>query len=148
MENIMIKTYSIGEVAKQIGVSTHTLRFYDKEGLLPDVHKNSAGLRRFTQEDVNWLKIMECLKSTGLPLKEIKHYLQLSKLGDATLQERLQIFQKQKQRLEEQIKELKNNMERINFKIKYYKAALHDGEADVFSKNDELQQERERLFKI
>jgi len=144
----MIKTYSIGEVAKQLGVSTHTLRFYDKEGLLPNVHKNSAGLRRFTQDDINWLKVMECLKSTGLPLKEIKYYLQLSKLGDATLQERLQIFQKQKQRLEQQIKDLQSNMERINFKIKYYKAAINDGEAAVFAKNGDLQQERERLFKL
>ena len=57
-ERIMMKTYNIGEVAEKIGISTYTLRFYDKEGLLPNVHKNSAGLRRFTQEDINWLNIL------------------------------------------------------------------------------------------
>ena len=59
-----MKTYSIGEVAKLMGLTTHTLRFYDKEGLLPNVRKNSAGLRRFTEEDINWLLILDCLKST------------------------------------------------------------------------------------
>ena len=139
-------TYSIGEVAKITGMTTHTLRYYEKEGLLPNIHKNSAGLRRFNDKDMAWLAILECLKSTGLPLKEIKHYLELSKEGDATLQERLRIFQKQKKHLEEQIRALHENMEKINFKIKYYEAALKDGEKDVLNKNNDLRQEGERLF--
>ena len=140
-------TYSIGEVAKKTGLSTYTLRFYEKEGLLPNIRKNSAGLRRFSDDDLGWLAILDCLKSTGLPLKEIKRYFELSKLGDATLRERMQIFERQKNRLEEQIKVLQRNMEKINFKIKYYQAALRDGEKEVFSKNSQLDAERNRLFK-
>ncbi|MBR1825661.1 MAG: MerR family transcriptional regulator [Alphaproteobacteria bacterium] len=140
-------TYSIGEVAKLMGITTYTLRYYEKEGLLPNIRKNSAGLRRFSEHDLAWLNILECLKSTGLPLKEIKRYLELSKEGDKTLQERLQIFLKQKQHLEEQIRALSDNMEKINFKIKYYEAAIQDGEAQVYEKNKELKAERNRLFK-
>ncbi len=142
-----MKTYSIGEVAKRVGVTTYTLRFYEKEGLLPHIHKNSAGIRRFSEQDLNWLEIVECLKSTGLPLKEIKHYLELIKDGDSTLKERMQIFLAQKARLEHQIKALRDNMEKINFKIKYYKAAIKDGESQVYEKNEALKAERNRLFK-
>lgn len=140
-------TYSIGEVAKKTGLSTYTLRFYEKEGLLPNIRKNSAGLRRFSENDLNWLSVLDCLKSTGLPLKEIKRYLELSKQGDATLKERMQIFERQKKRLDEQIKVLQSNMEKINFKIKYYQAAIKDGEKEVFNKNSSLEAERNRLFK-
>lgn len=141
-----MKTYSIGEVAKIMGFTTHTLRYYDKEGLLT-VRKNSAGLRRFNEEDLAWLHILSCLKATGLPLKEIRHYLNLSRQGNKTLQERMTIFQKQKQRLEEQINILKQNMEKIDFKIKYYEAAMQDGEKDVFIKHPELKKQGDKLFK-
>ena len=139
--------YSIGQVAKITGLTTHTLRYYDKFGILPSVGKNSAGLRRFTDDDLRWLNILECLKSTGLQLKDIKHYIDLSKQGDNSLQERYQIFLKQKQRVEEEMLKLKSNMEKINFKIKYYETALKFGEANVYKQNPELLKSRNRLFK-
>lgn len=142
-----MKFYRIGEVAEILGITTYTLRYYEKERLLPRIRKNSAGLRCFTPEDLNWLQILECLKSTGLPLKEIRHYLELSQKGDATLNERLQIFQKQKNRLEKQISDLQVNMEKINFKIKYYEQALQKGEKNVYSNNQAFAKERDRLFK-
>lgn len=138
--------YTIGQVAKRIGVTAHTLRFYDKEGLLPNVRKNSAGIRRFSEEDLNWLGVLECLKSTGLQLKEIKHYLDLCRQGKASLQERMEIFLKQKKRIEEQIAGLQQNMEKIKFKIKYYEAALTDGEENLYEHHPELLKEREKLF--
>ncbi|MBQ9271870.1 MAG: MerR family transcriptional regulator [Alphaproteobacteria bacterium] len=141
-----MNTYSIGDVAKLMGVTTYTLRYYEKEGLLPNIRKNSAGLRRFSEQDLVWLNILECLKSTGLPLKEIKHYLELSKDGDKTVKERMEIFLTQKKRLERQIQALKDNMEKINFKIKYYEAAIQDGEKNVLSKHRDLEAERKRLF--
>lgn len=139
--------YSIGQVAKITGLTTHTLRYYDKLGLLPTVGKNSAGLRRFTDDDLRWLNILECLKSTGLQLKDIKHYIDLSKQGDNSLQERYQIFLKQKQRVEEEMLKLKSNMEKLEFKIKYYETALKCGEANVYSQAPELLKSRNRLFK-
>lgn len=67
--------YSIGQVAKKLGLTAHTLRYYDKEGLLPFVRKGSSGARVFEDEDVDWLIIIECLKGTGMQLKDIKKYL-------------------------------------------------------------------------
>ena len=141
-------SYSIGEVAKMMGLTTHTLRFYDKEGLLPNVRKNSAGLRRFTDDDVRWLSILECLKSTGLQLKDIKHYIDLAKLGDESLQERLEMFKQQRIKVENQICELQKNLEKIDFKIKYYCEAIKNGEKNVYKCNEMLAIERKRLFPI
>ena len=68
--------YSIGQVAKKLGLTAHTLRYYDKEGLLPFVRKGSSGARVFEDEDVDWLIIIECLKGTGMQLKDIKKYME------------------------------------------------------------------------
>lgn len=89
-------SYSIGEAAKMVGLTAHTLRFYDKEGLLPFVKKTSSGLRAFTESDIEWLKIIECLKGTGLPLKQIKQYIDWCMEGDATIPQRLNMFIEQK----------------------------------------------------
>ena len=140
-------TYSIGEVAKRTGMTTHTLRYYEKEGLLPVIHKNSSGARRFNEHDMECLEVLECLKSTGLPLKEIKLYMDLRQKGDTTLNERLQIFIRQKKRLEDQILVLNESMDKINFKIKFFEEAIKVGEDKVFEKNDELKAECKRLFK-
>ncbi|MBR6355273.1 MAG: MerR family transcriptional regulator [Alphaproteobacteria bacterium] len=141
-------TYSIGEVAKRTGLSTYTLRFYEKEGLLPSIRKNSAGLRRFSEPDLRWLEIIECLKSMGMPLKAIKHYLDLYKQGATTVMERKRMILEQKEHLEEQMKALQDNIERINFKIKYYELVDEVGESQVFEEHQELKAEYERLFHL
>lgn len=141
-------TYSIGEVAKRTGLSTYTLRFYEKEGLLPSIRKNSSGLRRFTEQDLKWLEVIESLKSMGMSLKIIKHYLELYKEGATTVMERKRMILEQKERLEEQMKALQENIERINFKIKYYEIADEIGESLVFEKHPELKAEYERLFHL
>lgn len=84
-------TYTISEIAEKMGVSVHTLRFYDKEGLLPFVDRVN-GRRVFKDEDFAWLRIISCLKNTGMPLKEIRQYMELCKLGDASLQERQEMI--------------------------------------------------------
>lgn len=143
-----MKTYSIGEAAKLINVTAHTLRFYDKLGLLPNLRKNSVGLRRFTEEDVHWLFILQCLKETGLQLKDIKKYIDLAQKGEETLQERLEMFQQQKVRIERQIANLQRNIEKIDFKVRYYEEALKSGEANVYKNNKKLAEDKKRLFKI
>ena len=95
--------YSIGQVAKKTGLSVHTLRYYEKEGLLPFVRKNSSGLRIFSDSDLGWLELIECLKATGLHLKGIKQYIDWYIEGDSTLQLRLDMFRQQKIRIEEQM---------------------------------------------
>lgn len=138
--------YSIGQVAKKLGLTTHTIRYYDKEGLLPFVRKGSSGARVFLDEDVDWLLIVECLKGTGMPLKEIKKYIQLCQQGDQTLQTRLEMFKKQKIKIEEQMATLNHYMEKINFKIAYYDDAVKHGSDDIYNRNKWLAKERERIF--
>ncbi len=138
--------YSIGQVAKKLGLTTHTIRYYDKEGLLPFIRKGSSGARVFEEDDVDWLIIVECLKGTGMPLKEIKKYIQLCQQGDETLQTRFEMFQKQKVKIEEQMSTLQKYMEKINFKIAYYGDAVKHGTDDIYTRNKWLAAERERLF--
>ncbi len=138
--------YSIGQVAKKLGLTTHTIRYYDKEGLLPFVRKGSSGARVFEEDDVDWLIIVECLKGTGMPLKEIRTYIQLCQQGDATLQKRFEMFKKQKEKIEKQMNTLKQYMEKIDFKIAYYGDAIKHGTDDIYIRNTWLATERERLF--
>lgn len=138
--------YSIGQVSKKFNLSPHTLRYYDKLGLFPKVGKSSSGLRRFSEEDLSWLGIIECLKATGLTLKGIKHYLDLAERGNQTISERKQIMLKQKAQVEQEIKALKQNLQKLNFKIKYYELAEKLGEENVYQQNPEMLTERDRLF--
>ncbi|MBO5038331.1 MAG: MerR family transcriptional regulator [Alphaproteobacteria bacterium] len=138
--------YTIGQVAKKLGLTAHTLRYYDKEGLLPFVKKGSSGARVFEDDDLDWLLILECLKATGMHLKDIKKYMDLCLVGDSTLQERMNMFVRQKKRIEEQMQQLNKYMEKIDFKIAYYTEAVKNGSADIYKKNKYLAQERERIF--
>ena len=92
--------YTVGEMAKRLGVPASTLRYYDKEGLLPFVGRSSGGIRIFEEKDFEWLRIIECLKKTGMSLKDIREYIELAMQGDATIAQRLEMFRKQKAVLE------------------------------------------------
>ncbi len=127
--------YSIGQVAKKTNLSTYTLRYYEKEGLLPFVKKNSSGLRVFSDNDLNWLSMIECLKETGMPLKGIKQYIDWFVEGDSTLVKRLDMFKQQKIRIEEQIAMLQKNMNRINYKIELYEQAVAKGSLEQVLKS-------------
>lgn len=119
--------YSIGQVAKKTGLSVHTLRYYEKEGLLPFVRKNGAGLRVYADTDLGWLEMIECLKATGMTLKGIKQYIDWYIEGDSTLVNRLEMFKNQKIKIEEQMSELQRHMNKIEYKIKLYSEAVKVG---------------------
>ena len=80
--------YSIADAAKMTGVSASALRYYDKEGLLPDVERLSGGSRVFSDDDLQWIRVIECLKKAGLTIKDIRRYTQLVQAGDDTLPDR------------------------------------------------------------
>ena len=122
--------YSIGEAAKRIGVSASALRYYDKEGLLPDVKRSSGGVRVFSESDFRWLSLIECMKKAGMSIVEIKEYLSLMEKGDSTIPARLALFEKRKAKLEEQIKELEDTKKVLEYKIWYYQRAKELGSVD------------------
>lgn len=130
-----MKTYSISEVAKQLDLTVYTLRYYDKEGLLPFVERTSSGIRMFKESDIEALKVIECLKSTGMPIKEIKNFIDWCSDGDATLQQRYDMFIERKASVETQLEELKKTLELIDHKCDYYKTALEAGTEDVHKAN-------------
>lgn len=99
-------TYTIGEISKRFNISISTIRYYDKEGLLPDI-KRENGIRKFSEQDVETIFIIECLKKTNVELKDIKRFIMMVKQGDSTIDERLNFFKEQKEKTLNQIKVLK-----------------------------------------
>ncbi|MNW36862.1 HTH-type transcriptional regulator AdhR [compost metagenome] len=130
-----MKTYSISEVAKELNLTAYALRYYDKEGLMPFVERTSSGTRLFKESDIDALKIIECLKSTGMPIKEIKNFIDWCSGGDSTLQQRYDMFMERKATVEAQMKELKKTMEVIEHKCSYYKTALDAGTENIHKNN-------------
>lgn len=122
-----MKTYTIGEAAKVLNLTPYTLRYYDKEGLMPFVERTAGGTRCFKESDLEALRIIECLKMTGMPIKEIKTFIDWCSDGDATLQERFNMFQERKAAVEAQMRELAETMRIIEHKCQYYQAALDAG---------------------
>ena len=112
--------YTVGEMAKLLNIPGSTLRYYDKEGLLPFVERSSGGIRMFQEKDYEWLKVISCLKKAGMSLKDIREYINLAMQGDDTIDERLALFEKQRKNLETQMAEL-------NFKCWFYETAKKAG---------------------
>lgn len=119
--------YRINEVAQMIGLPVTTIRYYDREGLLPDVRRSEGGQREFSDEDVHLLHLIECLKRTNMPIKDIRRFSALVRQGDATLEERRQMFYERREAVAAQIAELQATAELIDRKCAYYEAAVAAG---------------------
>ena len=98
--------YTVGETARMLHVPASTLRYYDKEGLLPSVERTSGGIRMFKDDDIEWLRIIDCLKKSGMSIRDIREYIALVAQGDSTINERLQLFYRQREILKAQMREL------------------------------------------
>jgi DNA-binding transcriptional MerR regulator len=123
--------YTIGEIAKKVNISPHTLRFYAKEGLLPFVERSESGIRMFKDEDFEGLMIIECLKKTGMPIKDIKTFMDWVMEGDSTIDKRLEMFKKQKEAVEKQIAKLQETLYLLKYKCWYYETAKEAGTCAV-----------------
>lgn len=123
--------YTIGEMAKRLGVAPSTLRYYDKEGLLPFLERSSSGVRVFKDADFEWLQVIECLKKTGMSLADIKHFITLSMQGDDTIEERLTLIIQQKEAVQAQLDDLTNTLKALEFKEWYYKTAKEVGTTSI-----------------
>ena len=119
--------YTVGEVAKQMDVPASTLRFYDKEGLLPFVERSGGGIRMFKESDMEFLKIISCLKKAGLRVKDIRLFIQMVMEGDETIPERLALFERQRREVKRQIEELEETLQTLNYKCWYYETAQRMG---------------------
>ena len=123
--------YTVGEMAKQLGVAASTLRYYDKEGLLPFVERSSSGIRMFRESDFEWLQVIGCMKKAGMSIKDIRQYIEMVLRGDDTIELRLEMFRHQKEVLQAQMEELQHTMEMVDYKCWYYETAKAAGTTDV-----------------
>lgn len=122
-KGVCIMAYTTRQAAEKTGLSVYTLRYYDKEGLLPFITRDSLGNRLFTDKDMEWLEVICCLKNTGMSIKQIKKYVQLCFDGDKTREDRKQMLIEHRQEVVKQIDELKHNLEKIDYKISNYGTA-------------------------
>lgn len=123
--------YTVGEMAKKLGVAPSTLRYYDQEGLLPFVERSSGGIRVFKDSDYEWLQVIGCLKKTGMQLKDIKSFIEMAMQGDETIEPCLALITKQKAAVQAQIAELEETLRTLEFKEWYYITAKENGTTNV-----------------
>ena len=122
--------YTIGQVAKLTGLSISTIRYYDKEGLLNGINRK-FGIRSFNDKDLNTIRVIECLKNSGMLIKEIRDFMKLCEEGDSSLNERYNFFLDQEKKVQDQIKSLNQTLKLIKFKQWYYLKAISDNTESI-----------------
>ena len=115
--------YSIGEISKMFDLPISTLRYYDKEGLFPHL-KRVNGVRQFSENEIETLRVIDCLKRSGLEIKDIKEYMNLCSLGNSTLKQRKEIFVKQKEEVLQEMEKLQKVLSMLNYICWYYDQAI------------------------
>ena len=120
--------YSIQEVCSKTGLSAHTLRYYEKEGLLTNVSRSSGGFRQYSDEDLEWLGLICCLKNTGMPLQEIARFVQLAHQGNSTLRERVGLLEDHREKLISRMEEMQRYLDKITWKVDFFSAKLREYE--------------------
>ncbi len=118
--------YTIKQVAEKMQISPYTLRYYDNEGLFPLVTRNENKVRLFSEGDLEWVHLVQCLRDTDMPVSEVKHYVELFKQGENTLKERYQIILKQKEKVEEEILEMNKRLKLLEMKAAHYSKMLQN----------------------
>ena len=121
--------YTIGQVSTMFQLPVSTLRYYDKEGLFPDI-KRSSGIRKFSEKELEALQVIECLKKSGMEIKDIKKFMEWCSEGSRTYPQRLELFLNQKEVVEAEIRRLEKVLDMLRFKCWYYEQALKDGNED------------------
>ncbi len=116
----MKKTLTIQEVAAETGLSEHTLRYYEKIGLINPVNRAANGHRRYTVNDVGWIAFLNRLRTTGMPITQMQQYAELQRQGDSTIGARLELLRAHREAVLAQLAELNENLAVIEYKIDWY----------------------------
>ncbi len=113
-------SYSIKEVSERFDISSYTLRYYEKEGLLPSIGRDENGIRFYSDTDLEWLQLVCCMRATGMSISYIKNYVELVRLGKDTIPKRRQIILNQKAIIEAELKKYKDLLKVVNKKLRHY----------------------------
>jgi DNA-binding transcriptional MerR regulator len=115
---------TIAQAAEEAGVSVHTLRYYERAGLLTPIERNGSGHRRFTPEDVEWVVVCTKLRATGMPIRRIREYAELVRQGEGNEAERLALLEAHREDVRARLREVRRNLELIDYKIDLYRGRL------------------------
>ena len=121
---------TIKQVSERYRISVDTLRYYERVGMIPPVHRSISGIRDYEEEDLKWVEMAICMRSAGLPVEAIAEYVSLFHQGDETIPARLQLLVEQRKVLEEQRRQIDDTLARLNMKISRYEDALVTGRLD------------------
>lgn len=125
---------NISQVSKRYGVSIDTLRYYEKEGLIPPVHRTESGLRDYTEQDCGWVEFIKCMRGAGLSIDTLKEYVSLYKKGSRTLLKRKQLLIDERARLAQHIEQLQATLKRLDHKIEVYEDKIVACEKELLQK--------------
>lgn len=112
--------YTIKQVAQQTGLTAHTIRYYDREGLIPLLTRSENGIRQFSQDDIDWINLICCLKNSGMSIQTIKEFMQLCLDGEATGEERKALLMEHRKHILKQMDVLCNSLSIVDYKISHY----------------------------
>lgn len=118
--------YSIGQVAEMFGLPVSTLRYYDKQGLFPGMER-SSGVRRFSEAELEKLRVIQCLKETGMEIREIRQFMEWCADGPSTFPQRRALFESRKAYMEDVLRRMNRTLDMLKFKCWYYEQAMQDG---------------------
>ena len=121
--------YTIGQISEMFNLPISTLRYYDREGLFPNMARQS-GIRQFDDGEIEALRVIECLKASGLEIKDIKLFMRWTTEGSATYPQRRQLFETRKAAVEKEIDSLQKTLDMLRYKCWYYETAIRDGNED------------------
>ena len=116
--------YSIGEVSEMFGLPVSTLRYYDKEGLFPNIMRIS-GVRKFSDRELETLRVIECLKKSGMEIKDIRQFMEWCSIGKETYPQRRAMFQKQRKNIEAEIERMNRALDMLKYKCWFYDQAMN-----------------------
>lgn len=114
-------SYTIKKAAELTGLSEHTLRFYDREGLLPLLKRTDSGIRVFSEQDIDWIGLICCLKNSGMAISTIKRFMQLCLKGEETEEQRRALLEEHRAFILSQMEQLNKSLSTVNYKLEHYK---------------------------
>jgi DNA-binding transcriptional MerR regulator len=123
----MTMTRSIQRASAETGVSRDTLRYYEKVGILPGINRSKSGHRQFSDQDMGWIRLVQCLRATGMPIEDLHTYAELMQQGDSTAPQRLQLLETHRRRIRAEMSELATALELVEHKIEGYDQMLARG---------------------
>ncbi|WP_246316580.1 MerR family transcriptional regulator [Planococcus glaciei] len=122
---MLVLTYLIGEFSAMVGLSEHTLRFYEKEGLIK-VDRNEQNVRIYSDENKLWIENLLHMKTTGMSLKDMKQFAMWGHMGDETTEDRLTLLKNHRKKVAKELEEISRSLEHLDKKISIYEKSLGD----------------------